>query len=399
MRGATDRRAEDGIVAGGNLTALGMAGLAAAVAFLFLAPAGAGTAQQGSQKATLAGSTAGDYYENVQALKDIPASELIPAMRYITTSLGVGCDFCHDERHFESDDKKEKKIARKMMEMMFAIDQNSFGGKRIVTCYTCHRGSTKPITTPMLPGQIAEASGSEGTGGAGGEKNATATAANLPKAEEIVAKYVEAIGGEKAIAGVGTLVEKGTYTMAGRGVAAQVEIARKAPDLSVTTIVTPHGGMAHGFDGAGGWARFGDHVEGVAGNDLVQEKRWGAIYPGADIASYYKRLQTAGTEKIDGQDAYRVTGWPATGAPEQMYFDEKTGLLVRVTSLADSPLGALPKEVDYGDFREAGGIKVPATIRIVQLSGTGTYQFASIQANATVDDARFAAPKEKAQEK
>lgn len=384
-----------------------MAGLAATLAVIFFAPTVLVAKTQGTQKATLEGSTAGDYYKNVQVLKDVPASELIPAMRYITTALGVGCDFCHDEKHFESDDKQDKKTARKMMEMMFALDKNSFGGKRMVTCYTCHRGSTKPVTTPVLPGETTASIGGPASGGAtkagvsAGEKSPgkTAPAANLPKAEEIVAKYVKAVGGEKAIAGVNTLVEKGTYAVTGRGMATQVEIERKAPGVSVTTIVTPHGGMAHGFDGTAGWARFGNHVEGMAGSDLVQEKRWGAIYPGADIGSYYKRLQTQDVEKIDGQDAYRVTGWPAAGAPDQLYFDQKTGLLVRVTSLVDSPLGALPKEVDYADFLAAGGIRVPGTIRITQLSGTGTYEFTSIEANAAVEDAKFAAPKEKAEEK
>lgn len=382
-------------------------GVAVALAAIFFAPANSVAQARGQKDAGPQGKTAGEYYENVKVLKDVPATELIPAMHYITTALGVGCEFCHDTRHFESDDKRPKKTARKMMEMMLAIDQNSFGGKQAVTCYTCHRGSQKPITTPLLPGEIAAAENAPapncGEEVAAGKCTGVAAAAkpagNWPAAETIVTKYVEAIGGEKTIAGVTALVEKGTVEMGPRNMRADVEIDRKAPDKSVTTIDTPQGGMAHGFDGTGAWERFGAHVRSVGGSELTQEKRWGAIYPGADIASYYTRLQTAGVEKIDGQGTYHITGWPAGGVPENLYFDQKTGLLVRVLSLIESPLGALPKEIDYSDFREAGGMKVPSTIRVVQLNGTATYQFSSIQANAPVADSQFAMPAPKAEEK
>ena len=61
-------------------------------------------------------------FKNVKVLKGIPASELIPAMQFITASLGVKCDHCHAEGHFDSDEKKPKETARKMMAMMFAIN-------------------------------------------------------------------------------------------------------------------------------------------------------------------------------------------------------------------------------------------------------------------------------------
>ncbi|MGC2815948.1 MAG: c-type cytochrome, partial [Candidatus Acidiferrum sp.] len=100
------------------------------------------SADQGGAKAS-AGETpkkAEEVFKNIQVLKGVPADQLIPAMEFITSSLGVECSFCHVEGHFEKDDKKPKKTAREMMQMMFALNKNSFEGHREVTCYSCHRG-------------------------------------------------------------------------------------------------------------------------------------------------------------------------------------------------------------------------------------------------------------------
>src|SRR3979490_943810 len=84
--------------------------------------------------------TSEQVYKNIQVLKGVPADQLIPAMQFITASLGVQCDFCHLENAFEKDDKETKQTARKMMRMMFAINKENFDGHREVTCYACHRG-------------------------------------------------------------------------------------------------------------------------------------------------------------------------------------------------------------------------------------------------------------------
>jgi hypothetical protein len=94
--------------------------------------------------------TAGEAFKNIQVLKDIPAGELMPSMRYVSASLGVGCDYCHETDHFDNDDKPTKQRARNMMKMMFAIDQDNFNGKREVTCYTCHRGVAKAANIAPL---------------------------------------------------------------------------------------------------------------------------------------------------------------------------------------------------------------------------------------------------------
>jgi hypothetical protein len=96
-----------------------------------------------------------DDFKNIQVLKGVPSDQLIPAMQFMSSSLGVECSFCHVEGHFEKDDKKTKQTARNMMLMMFALNRNSFEGHHAVTCYSCHRGMRNPAATPIVGRQAA----------------------------------------------------------------------------------------------------------------------------------------------------------------------------------------------------------------------------------------------------
>src|SRR5579862_5580460 len=102
----------------------------------------------------MAGKTAGEYYKNVLVLKDIPATDLLPTMEFISVATGIQCANCHDPQHFDNDDKRNKKSARNMMKLTFALDDTLFEGKRQMTCYTCHRGSNSPAMNPEVTGEM-----------------------------------------------------------------------------------------------------------------------------------------------------------------------------------------------------------------------------------------------------
>ena len=145
-----------------------------------------------------------EVYKNIEVLKGVPSDQLIPAMEFITAALGVECGFCHVERHFDQDDKKPKQQARKMMQMMAAINQANFDGRQKVTCNTCHRGSRLPVRVPALRegAAVLPLTASED------EK----ASENYPRADELLSKLVQAEGGSTAIQKIGTRVESGTVT-------------------------------------------------------------------------------------------------------------------------------------------------------------------------------------------
>jgi hypothetical protein len=94
--------------------------------------------------------TAGERFKNVKLLKDIPASSLLNTMRYFSFALGKDCEHCHLKDHFDSDEKKEKVTARKMIEMSHSNNEHFFEGKQEIRCYTCHQGHEKPESTPAF---------------------------------------------------------------------------------------------------------------------------------------------------------------------------------------------------------------------------------------------------------
>src|ERR1022692_4278830 len=161
----------------------------------------AGTNSPGPKKAE-------EQFKNIQVLKGISAEQVIPSMMFITASLGVQCDFCHVQGAFEKDDKKPKQTARKMMEMMFAINKDNFEGHRAVTCYSCHRGNTDPVATPVVMAEEPTTGKNEAKSIESGEAGATSG----PSANQLFEKYLTAVGGEAAVEKVTSRVMKGTIT-------------------------------------------------------------------------------------------------------------------------------------------------------------------------------------------
>src|SRR5271157_1345438 len=196
-----------------------------------------------AQSAATGPKTAVQQFKNIQVLKDIPADQLIPAMQFITASLGVECEFCHVQGAFEKDDKKPKQTARKMMEMMITINQENFDGKREVTCYSCHRGSTNPLATPVVMTADAKPAMAEPKEIDGAQAEETGG----PTAEQLFDKYVKAMGGTAAIDKITSRVMKGTVTFGDRNV--PIEIYSKKPDKRISVTHTPNGDSITAFDG------------------------------------------------------------------------------------------------------------------------------------------------------
>jgi photosynthetic reaction center cytochrome c subunit len=361
-----------------------------------------------SQEAAGKKVTAGDAYMNVQVLKDIPSDQLIPSMRYITVALGVSCDFCHAPKDYDSDDKPEKVTARKMMAMMLAINKDNFNGRREVTCYTCHHGASKAPNTPVAMAVAAAATGSGGAmpppnaGPAGppaaipSAGNTAGSAAATPAVDDILAKYTQALGGSAALEKITTLSEKGTAETPAHAMNGAAEVFRKAPNKAMAVLHARPGDIADGFNGTMAWhQRPGHAVEELEGDELVRTRQWAAFIPGLNLKQDFARAQVAGVDKIGDRDAYRVIAFRAGGGQVRFYFDEESGLLIRVSERIESFLGALPQETNYSDYRDVSGVKMPFSVIVAHGDEPTIYKWEHIEANAPIDDARFDKPAEK----
>src|SRR3984885_4155142 len=325
-----------------------------------------------------------EQFKNIQVLKGIPADQLIPTMQFITASLGVECEFCHVQGAFEKNDKKTKQTARKMIEMMFAINKDNFAGHREVTCYSCHRGRTDPVATPVVMAEEPTTGKDEAKSIESGEAGATSG----PSADQLFEKYLTAVGGGAAVEKVTSRVMKGTITVGDRNIA--IDIYAKDPDKRVSFTHTPEGDSITAFDGHEGWLGVPKRpVREMHGPDIDAAAMDADLHFPAHLKATFSEVKVRGKETLGDRDAYVVMGQREGKTPLRLYFDEQSGLLVR---LADTPLGQLPTQIDYADYREVSGVKIPFRWTLARPGGRFTIQVSEVKQNVPVDDAKFAKP-------
>src|SRR3984957_13091536 len=333
-----------------------------------------------------------EQFKNIQTLKGIPADQLIPTMQFITAYLGVECEFWHVQGAFDKDDKKPKQVARKMMEMMFAINKDNFEGHREVTCYSCHRGSTDPVGTPIV--MTEEPKPAMGAGGVrSGEKNAGADGkeASGPAADQLFDNYLRAVGGAVAIEKITSRVMKGAITFGDRNV--PIDIYSKDPDKRISFTHTPDGDSVTAFDGHEGWLGAPKRtVREMHGPDIDAAAMDADLHFASHLKSMFSDAQVRGVEKIGDHDTYLVIGQREGKPPLRVYFDKQSGLLVRLVRYGETPLGRLPTQIDYADYREAGGVKIPFRWTLARPGGRFTIQISEVKENVPVDDSKFAKP-------
>jgi hypothetical protein len=331
--------------------------------------------------------TAGQAFKNIQVLKNIPADELIPTMQFIGASLGVECDYCHVERQMEKDDKKSKKTAREMMQMVHAVNQNNFAGSREVTCNTCHRGAIHPEAIPAIANETAKAATS------GDEFADQATRASWLSASSLLQKYLDALGGPAALAKTTTRVEKGNAVL-GRARQLPIEIFAKAPDQRVSVMHTPNGESVTAYNGTTGWLSVpGRPLREMSASDQAAARLDATVMFPSHLAALLGELKLQPrVEDVDGHAATVVWGISKGQPPVKLFFDPQSGLLVRMLYYTDTALGLNPTQVDYADYRDAGGVKTPYRWTIARPSGAFTIQLDEVQNNVPIDAARFAKP-------
>jgi len=342
-----------------------------------------------ANNATAGPKKAEEQFKNIQVLKGIPAEQVFPTMQFITASLGVECEFCHVQNAFAKDDKKNKQTARKMMEMMFAINKTNFEGHRVVTCYSCHHGSANPqaipavMTEELMPAEPKEAMS--------GPRAADAKDNGGPPAEQLVDKYLQAVGGQAAIDKVSSCVMKGAIEFDGRSM--PIDIYSKDPEKRISFTHLPDGDSVTAFNGQEGWlASPGHPLREIHGSDLDGAAMDADLHLATHLKTMFSKMAVPGMQKIGDHEAYVVVGQREGKPPVRLYFDEQSGLLVRLVRFGDTALGWLPTQIDYADYRDANGMKIPYRWTVARPNGRFTIQVSDVKQNIPVDDAKFAKP-------
>jgi photosynthetic reaction center cytochrome c subunit len=337
--------------------------------------------------------TAEQVYKNIKALKGTPANQLNQSMHLIKGALGVDCLYCHIEREWEKDVKPPKAVATAMISMMMDINNRSFGGRQVVTCNTCHNGRPVPADMPVFP--VLE------------PKEPVKPV--LPTVDQILTKYVQALGGEQAIRKVTSRVITGTqYIPTGPGgtvpMPAMVERYQKAPGVNVTIYRAPTYAIAQGFDGTTAWAQDqAGRVTDAVTLDTRRAKRTADFYEPLTLKQQYAQITVKGIEKVNDHDAYVVVGVPQGDSGEWLYFDTQSGLLLRKLTVLPTPAGNSPFQTDFDDYRDTGsGVKFPFLIQMnpatprTELAPNATLRVTKVQDNAPIEDSKLARPASRA---
>lgn len=340
--------------------------------------------------------------KNIQVLKGLPESQLFPEMNFIAASLGVQCGFCHVSQGkdaqgrtnwvWESDEKEEKKTAREMMRMVLAVSKGDYGVSRgQVTCYTCHRGQEHPQSLPTLP--LAASGHEPPPAGAAAAPDHGAPRPEQPTVQQVFDKYVAAVGKPEAVKQFQTLVIKGTST-ASQGRTQNFEMTLKGSDKVLLTVEMPQGApMRRAVNGTTGWMVSPRGQRALVPNELAEARR-NADYLGVVKFAPAATMRVAGRRKVGDHDAIVVIDRPSEGVQRRYFFDAQTGLLLRVVTLTDAILNQLPEQVDFEDYRDVDGVKLPFVVRVsaIDTFNSRTQTITEVKHNVSVEDKIFDMP-------
>jgi photosynthetic reaction center cytochrome c subunit len=385
---------------------------ATAIAVVGLIGGALGAAQTASQEKPL---LAEEAFKNIQVLKGIPVDDFLETMGIMAAALQFDCSDCHvgagtDKVDWAADTPR-KRMARTMVNMVATINRTNFGGRQMVTCWTCHRNRDKPLVTPVMA-TIYGTPPFE-------PDDIVVQAPGAPSAESILDKYIQVAGGAQHLAGLTSFVGKGSSVgFGGFGGGGDVEIVAKAPDKRATIILfkeeTGRGDQIRTYDGRIGWVRTPLNVLGefqLFGGDLAGARFDAQLSFPAQIKQILTNLKTGPPTSITDLPAPSsqaslqqdvtlgqthvvdvVQGTGPRGLLVTLYFDKQSGLLLRELRYSNSPIGRVPTQIDFDDYRDVSGIKLPFRITYAWLNGRDSIVLNEIKTNVAVDEAKFGKP-------
>jgi photosynthetic reaction center cytochrome c subunit len=373
----------------------------------------AGTAASGTrpQARSATAQTSEQAFKNIQVLKGIAVDDFMGTMGIMSAATGFDCSECHtgagtDDVDWAADTPR-KRTARRMVEMVAALNRASFGGRQLVTCWTCHRGRDRPLVTPPMETVYGTPAWEMDDVLIPGQGGATST--------QILDKYIQALGGAERLAAVTTYAGKGTSVgFGGFGGEGQVQIFAKAPDQRAMVIEYKDAARedaVRSYDGRAGWLRTPLSVLGeyeLGGSELAGARLDAQMsFPG-QIKQVLTNLRVGSPTTISdlpapssqtsmpmfGQDrgVQVVQGTGPGNTLVTLYFESESGLLLRMVRYGGTPIGRVPTQIDYADYRDVGGIQLPYRMTFAWLNGRDAIQLNEVQTNVPIDAARFGRP-------
>lgn len=316
--------------------------------------------------------TAGQKFKSIKVLNEMPADQMGKVMNMMSASLGVECKFCHasNDADYEKEGFEHKDIARQMLKMAFELNKNYFNGRPEINCNTCHQGKSHP--QPSFPLKPVE------------QEQRPAQPATKPTVDEILAKYATALGKAEIKSRKITaqrLEPDGKTTE-------PEEILQSGQKMQVKTTYGNYV-VTEKYDGKTVSKTGNDQPIELKADEAEQIKREAQIFANSDLKAIYAKLDFRFVDRVDGRDAYRITATNADNTRESLLFDVQTGLLVRRIASAPTVLGFFQYQVDYLDYKDFGGVKLPTTIKFAVPNIRWTRKLIDVKINDPAVSAGF----------
>jgi photosynthetic reaction center cytochrome c subunit len=363
------------------------------IALAYFVGAAMSSGQQSSEKPLMAE----QVFKNVKVLKGIPVGEFMDTMGFFSASLGLNCVYCHVSESMENWDKfaedvPRKETARAMILMVNALNKGSFGGRRALTCYSCHRGAEKPKVIPSLADQYNLPLEDPN------EVEIVKDAPAGPSADEILDQYIQALGGVQRLAVLTSFIGKGTYEGYDTyHIKVPLEIYAKAPGQRTTIAHTQNGDSVTTFDGREGWVAAVEKpvhlLPLLPGSELDGAKLDADLCFPAGIKQALGQWRNGfPVTTIEDREVRIIQGTANGGSRVKLYFDSKTGLLARQLRYTNTIVGTIPMQIDYSDYREVAGVKMPFHWVVTWTDGQSIIELSDVQPNVQIESARFSKP-------
>ena len=332
-----------------------------------------------------------EVFENVALLRGIPVDTFFESMGMFANAMGNDCTFCHDKQaYFDKSlfatQTPRMMRARQMIVMMNTINEQNFGGEARVSCFTCHAGNPSPKRVPDLAMQY------------GPPPDDSNSMELIPvarfTAEQLFTNYLDAIGGTDRLSETTSFLATGTYAGFDTAfVETPVEIFSQAPAQLTMIVQTFSGDSVRTFDGRSGWMAGPDTpmpLLTLSGGNLARAKLEAMLWFPTPIRQAFPEWRV-GLAVLGDIDAQVVQGL-IDGQPQANFYFGADGLLVRLVTWTRTPVGIVPTQIDYADYREVGGLKIPFSRTVSQTYMQMRLTLTDVQPNAQIDASRFVQP-------
>ncbi len=221
----------------------------------------------------------------------------------------------------------------------------------------------------------------------------TAPAERLPDARDLHAKYIKSLGGEATIMGLKTAASKAKIEVPAQQMTATLVLYQTDNAMYSATDIAGFGQVEAGLADGIAWQKnsmTGPQImEGPERDEFLREND---LHAALHVDKHYTKMETTGVADVEGKKCYKVEFTPLAGEKEVRYYEDESGLVVRVDTIKEMQGNKFPVTMTISDYRDVDGFKAPFKMSQTMMQMSSTITFESIAYNKDVPAEKLKLP-------